>query len=177
MTRIVIDVPVLETDRLLLRAPCPADYPAYRAFLATERSRFTGGPLEERHAWRAFAAMIGHWTMQGFGMWTITLKGSDAPAGHAGLWYPGTWPEPEIGWTVYEGYEGKGIAFEAACAVRDHTFGPMGWTTAVSYIAAGNDRSVALARRLGAVPDASATRPPHAPDCHVFRHPQPGGTR
>ncbi|WP_068109547.1 GNAT family N-acetyltransferase [Tropicimonas marinistellae] len=174
MSGIHLDIPVLETERLVLRAPVTADFPAYRAYFASERSQYTGGPRGERETWAGFATLLGHWLIRGFGMWTICERGSETPAGHAGCWQPATWPEAEIGWIMYDGYEGRGYAFEAASAIRDHAFGPMGWTTAVSYIRPGNDRSVALAERLGAFADAAAPRPQHAPDCLVYRHPGPG---
>ncbi|MFV0358196.1 GNAT family N-acetyltransferase [Tropicimonas sp.] len=174
MTPIRLDIAPLETARLTLRAPQPADYPAFRDYYASGRSVHTGGPLDEREAWRGFSSLIGHWVMRGFGMRTITARGTDAALGFCGLWYPGTWPEPEIGWTLYDGAEGKGIAFEAALAVRTHAFDALGRKTLVSYIHPENARSIALAERLGAVGDDSAARPPHAPHALVFRHPGPG---
>lgn len=174
--------PVLVTERLVLRPPEPRDYPAFpafRAFIGSERSAHVGGPLNEKDAWRAFAAGLGHWIIHGFGLWTLTEKGADKGAdqaiGQVGIWYPGTWPEPEIGWTLFEGAEGRGYACEAAVAVRAHVFGTLGWPTVVSYIRRDNARSAALAERLGAVRDDAAVRPPHAPDCLVYRHPHPTG--
>ena len=174
MNAIHLDVPVLATERLILRAPLPQDYPAFRDYYASPRSIHTGGPLCEREAWRGFAAEIGQWVMRGIGMRTITAKGADTALGRCGIFYPSIWPEPEIGWTLYEGAEGKGIAFEAARAIREHVFGTLGWQTLVSYIDPGNARSIALAERLGAVRDDAATRLPHAPATLVFRHPHPG---
>ncbi|RYH09029.1 GNAT family N-acetyltransferase [Tropicimonas sp. IMCC6043] len=175
MNRIHVDVPVLETERLCLRAPRPEDYAGFRDYYASERSIYTGGPLGERDAWRGFAGQLGHWVIHGYGMWTITLRGDTVPLGFAGLWNPGTWPEAEIGWSLYEGAEGRGIAFEAARAALGHIFGPLGWETVVSYIHRDNARSITLAERLGATRDDSAARPAHAPDCLVYRHPRPGG--
>ncbi|MEL6197095.1 MAG: GNAT family N-acetyltransferase, partial [Pseudomonadota bacterium] len=72
--------------------------------------------------------------------------------------------------------EGKGITQEAALAARAHAYGTLGWPTAVSYIDHGNDRSIALAERLGAARDAAAAFPGQdegAEPCHVYRHPAP----
>ncbi|WP_116132396.1 GNAT family N-acetyltransferase [Tropicimonas sp. IMCC34043] len=175
MSSIPLDIAPLVTDRLVLRAPVAADYPAFRDFYASDRSQFTGGPLDERLAWRGFSALLGHWLIHGFGLRTVTEKGSDTPLGYVGVWYPGTWPEPEIGWTLYPAAEGRGLGHEAASAVRDHVFATLGWATVVSYILPQNARSIALAERLGALRDDAATRPPHAPDCLVYRHPHPAG--
>ncbi|TMV69267.1 GNAT family N-acetyltransferase, partial [Thioclava sp. BHET1] len=79
----------------------------------------------------------------------------------------------EMGWSLWsaEG-EGRGYAREAARAVIAHAFGPLGWDTAVSYIAPDNARSIALAERLGAIRDDSAAHPGDTP-CLVYRHPKP----
>ena len=167
--------PVLATERLVLRAPCPADWPHWLAYFSTDRSRFSGGPLTADRAWRAFCHHLGHWVMRGYGSFVVTLKGSDAAAGLVGPYHPIDWPEPEIGWALWNpALEGKGFACEAATATLDFVFRNLGWPTAVSYTETGNTRSVALAKRLGAVLDPVAARPD--PDDLVFRHPHPWGT-
>ena len=91
----------------------------------------------------------------------------------AGPWEPKGWPEPEIGWTRWNGAdEGKGFVREAAEVTRAWAYRELGWTTAVSYIDARNARSVRLAERLGATPDWDAATP-RGEQCVVFRHPAP----
>lgn len=154
------DTPVLNTARLTLRAPAARDWPHWRAMMASPRAAFIGGPQDERMAWRSFGHVIGHWVMRGFGMFVLCRRDSDTPLGMAGPWFPASWPEPEIGWNLWqEAAEGKGFAFEAAEAARDFAFARLGWTTCVSYIAPDNTRSIALARRLGAEPDETAAWP------------------
>ncbi len=166
--------PVLETERLTLRAPGPQDWEAWRAFILSDRAEFVRSPgLDERLAWRAMGHLIGHWVLRGFGSFVYCLKGTDRAIGHAGPWFPATWPEREIGWTVWDpAAEGKGYAFEAALATLDHAFGDIGWTTAVSYIDPANTRSLALACRLGAWHDGAASA--HEDGLLVYRHPAPG---
>lgn len=166
------EIPTLTTERLTLRGPEPRDAEAFIAYFATERSQFTGGPMSRREAWRSFAVEIGHWQLLGFGMWTITEKGADTALGVVGLWYPEGWPEKELGWMLWPEAEGRGIAQEAALRARAHAFDTLGWTTAVSYIAPGNTRSIALAERLDAIHDDTAKYPGDTP-CHVYRHPAP----
>ena len=93
----------------------------------------------------------------------------------AGPWFPDTWPEHEIGWMLWDdAHEGQGLAAEAAAAVCDHARTHLGWKTAVSYIDLDNARSIAPARRLGAVRDPDAAVPPAHPDggaLGVWRHP------
>ncbi|ABD53669.1 GNAT family N-acetyltransferase [Jannaschia sp. CCS1] len=164
-------IPTLQTEHLTLRGPEARDWPAFRDYFASDRSRYTGGPAEDdKKSWILFAAEIGHWHLRGFGMWSVTLK-DDTPIGLVGCWYPDLWPEQEIGWLMWDGYEGKGYAFEAATAARAQCYGPFGWPTAVSYIHRDNARSIALAKRLGCTQDTEAVHP--NADALVFRHPSP----
>ncbi len=171
MTPHLAHTPVLETERLVLRAPALRDWPAFSTFLATPRARFVRSEvLDEGKKWRAFGHVVGHWALRGFGNFILTVKGSDDAIGMAGGWYPAGWPEREIGWSLWlPEAEGKGYAFEAAAAARDHAFHDLGWDTAVSYIDPENARSIALAERLGATRDANAARPGDEPVL-VYRH-------
>ncbi|WP_137109541.1 GNAT family N-acetyltransferase [Rhodobacter sp. SY28-1] len=166
-------VPVLRTERLVLRAPRPDDFDAYATYYAEDRSRFTGGPLDRPTAWRAFAAQIGHWHLRGYGLWTVT-DATEAPVGHVGFWNPEGWLEREIGWALYPGHEGKGYAYEAAMAARTHAYTVLGWGPLTSVIAPGNDRSIALAVRMGATFERDWVSPSGKPAL-IYRHPGPGG--
>lgn len=169
--------PVLETERLVLRAPAARDWEHWRDFFMSERSRWirSGAPEpEEALAWRAWAGVIGHWVMRGWGSFVITTHDSDRGLGMTGPWAPINWPEYEIGWTMWSAEnEGKGLMAEAAAAARDHAFRTLGWKTAVSYIAPANTRSRALAERLGAVIDPNAAPFPGDAEALVYRHPCP----
>ncbi len=164
-------IPVIETERLVLRGPEPRDCDGFCAFMTSERSRYAGGVLDRPAAWRAFGVELGHWPLRGCGMWAVTMKGVDTCLGLVGCWYPDGKPERELGWILWEYAEGKGVAFEAAAASRDYAYRELGWDTAVSYIAPENARSIALAERLGAVRDDDADRP--SPEDLVYRHPAP----
>ena len=166
-------IPTLATERLVLRAPEAADFEPYAAFMAGTRAGFLGGPLNRRDAWRSFAGVLGHWALRGFGRWTAALRDSGQAVGLVGLHYPESWPEPEIAWALFEGCEGRGLACEAAGAVRAHVFGAMGWGRVISLIHVDNARSAALARRLGAVPERAFTHPDFG-EMTVWRH-APGG--
>lgn len=169
-----LEPPILETERLVMRGPAPRDCEGFIAYFTSDRARFTSGPLERSAAWRLFAVELGHWVIRGFGMWAVTMRGDDKCVGFVGCWRPDGWPENELGWILWPEAEGRGIAYEAACAARRCAYQRFGWTTAVSYIAFENDRSAALAERLGAVRDDAAARPPSG-GCFVYRHPSPSG--
>ena len=174
MTARLADTPVLEAERLTLRAPRMADFDAWVDFSGSNRARYIGGPLDLCKAWRAFAHIAGQWALRGYGSFIFCLKGSDAPLGMSGPWHPADWPEREIGWTVWDAAaEGKGFAFEAATAARAWAYDHLGWPTAVSYIDEDNARSIALAERLGATLDPDAALPAGHDGVLVYRHPSP----
>lgn len=166
------EIPTLTTDRLIMRAPAARDLEPFVEFFTSDRAEFVGGKRTPDVAWRLFASEIGHWHITGCGMWTVTMNNDDTPLGLVGCWYPGDWPEREIGWLIWQNAEGKGIAQEAAKAARDHAYSVFGWETAVSYIDQKNTRSIALAERLGATHDPKATFP-RGHNGLVYRHPAP----
>lgn len=169
------DTPVLETERLVLRAPDMRDFAAFAEFMQSERSRFVRpaefpGPA----IWRSFGHWIGHWVMCGFGQFILTERDTGTALGAVGHWYPEGWPEREVGWMMFTPEaEGKGYAAEAAQAVIAHSFGTLGWDTVVSYIDPANARSIALAERLGARLDPQAVAPEGHGEILVYRHPKP----
>lgn len=172
MTAMTIDIPVLETDRLILRAPGEADLDHEAAFFASDASRFVGGPLPAHRMWRNLALFLGHWAMRGYGFWALEDKATGTYQGRVGLWFPKGWYEREIGWTLMPHATGRGYATEAAKAVRAHAYGTLGWDTAVSQIDPRNDASRAVARRLGATFETTYQDPEYG-TIEVWRHLSP----
>lgn len=169
---VTFETPTLETKRLILRGPKASDVDTFVAFYATDRSEFTGGPKSTRHAWDFFGTEIGHWVVNGFGMFVVTLKGDDAPLGIVGHWFPYGWAEKEVGWVLFDpAHEGQGFAYEAAQACIDYAYDTLGWGTVVSYIAPENNASIKLAERLGATLDTEAAKPATSSPCLIYRHP------
>ena len=176
MTPVLANTPRIETERLILRAPLPARPARLRRLRSPRHARpsCARARLTNGKTWRAFGHIIGHWVLRGFGQFVFADRATGAALGMCGPWFPAGWPEPEVGWTIWAPEaEGRGYAFEAASAARDHAFRALGWQTAVSYIDPDNARSIALAARLGAVLDDGAAHPGTEP-CLVFRHPSAG---
>ena len=171
MDSVHLAAPVLETDRLILRAPQMSDFDGFLSFMQTDRSKFVRPPeIDKVLAWRAFAHVTGMWVLRGYGTFIIEERSSGEPIGMTGPWHPIYWPEREIGWAIWkEKAEGEGIAFEAASASLSHAFTHLKWDTAVSYINPDNTRSIALAERLNAVVDKNAELPDDGPTI-VYRH-------
>jgi RimJ/RimL family protein N-acetyltransferase len=174
MTGTTIHIPTLQTDRLILRAPRMDDFRAYAAFRAdTDRMRFMGGPSNEADSFGILSSVIGHWQLRGYGRFLVADRVTDAPLGIVGPYFPPDWPEREIAWAMFAAGEGRGLAFEAALAVRAFAYDTLGWTTAISMIADRNDRSIALARRMGCVREPDYQHPEFG-QMQVWRHPGPG---
>ena len=164
---LTLDIPELETPRLTLRAPRVEEFPAYRALFTSSRAVHIG-EYDERSAWREFASDAGHWVLFGYGPWHILRKEDGALVGGVGLLNLDFYPEIELGWHLYDGFEGYGFATEAAVAARDWAFDDRGVPTLVSYIDRDNARSIAVAKRLGAKLDPNAQKV-DAEDV-VYRH-------
>ena len=166
------EIPVLTTERLILRAPEARDFDIFAAFYASPRAHFVGGPLSRELAWRMLAMEIGHWRLKGFGRWILERRDTGATAGLVGPFQPEGWPEPEIGWDLFDGQEGQGFATEAGRAARAFAYDTLGWTTAISLVKPANTASMAVCRRLGARHDGSFTHERHG-TMQVWRHPGP----
>jgi RimJ/RimL family protein N-acetyltransferase len=95
------DVPVLETRRLILRAPELKDLDAYAEFMADEQSaRFIGGVQSRSEAWRGLCQLAGSWYLNGYSMFSVVLKSNGRWIGRVGPWMPADWPGTEVGWAV-----------------------------------------------------------------------------
>jgi len=161
--------PLIKTERLLLRPYRLEDFPHLLALYETDRAAFIGGKLSRRQVWDGFMNCVGQWAILGIGGWAVQEVSSGAVVGEVAVPKPADYPETELGWLLFEGFEGRGYAFEAADAARRWAFSEAHPSSLVSYIDRDNAWSIRLAGRLGAVLDPTALTPNGDP-CHVFRH-------
>lgn len=154
----MVTIPILRTERLVLRALRADDFEPYGAFLASQRSAFMGGPYEGWAAWGMFCHEIACWDLFGHGGLLIERLADGTGVGVVEINHGPLFPEKELGWMLYAGFEGQGYATEAATALRDWAFAEAGLTSLVSYFHPENHRSMAVAKRLGGAPDADAPR-------------------
>lgn len=169
-------IPTLTTARLTLRPPREADFAAMLAFNDSPRSAFVGGTRERQWVWRGLLANIGHWALRGFGLYSVDTRAGDL-IGRVGVIHHDGWPEPELGWHLYDGSEGKGYACEAALAARADYYARISPRPVMSMVVPANHRSIALAERLGAAferLDPGEGKPFDTPFA-VYRHPAPEG--
>lgn len=159
--------PVIETARLRLRPHRRADMDAFWVFYGSERARHMDRPNNKTHLWYGLSSEVGSWDLLGFGCWAIETKDGQM-VGQTGFTHPPHFAEIELGWLVFDGFEGQGLAHEACVAARDHGMTQLGLDGFVSYIHRDNARSIALAERLGATLDADADA--YDADDAVYRH-------
>lgn len=150
-------IPRLSTSRLILRGFVEEDLDEWAAIVADpEVQRYTGGPLTRMDAWLRMAWYHGHWTMRGYGIWAVVSRDSGRLLGRAGLWYPAGWPELEVGWTLGRFAWGHGYATEAGRTAVEWGRAELGLRRIASVINPANERSIAVAERLGMTFDRRA---------------------
>ena len=118
-------IPVLETERLILRGHRVEDFPHCAALWADpEVTRYIStAPLGEEEAWARFLRYAGHWAMMGYGFWAVEEKGSGRYLANVGFanarraMTPPLGDDPEIGWVFASAAAGRGYATEAARGV------------------------------------------------------------
>jgi RimJ/RimL family protein N-acetyltransferase len=171
----MVEIPLLETERLRLTAFGERHFEAYASMLADASStRFVGDgqPLDRMNAWRSMAMLLGHWALRGCGMWAVELKHSGEFVGRVGLHYPEGWPDLELGWMLMPGQRRKGYATEAARAALDFAFGALHASRAISLIRSENTASERVARRLGGRQATTIDFLGHATLVYIYHPPQ-----
>jgi RimJ/RimL family protein N-acetyltransferase len=115
----MLTIPLLTTDRLLLRAFVSADFEAYATIMADPAvSQYLGEgrPLSRSDAWRQLAMILGHWTLRGFGLWAVEERSTGRLLGRIGCHEPEGFPAFEIGYVLAADAWGRGYAREGAAA-------------------------------------------------------------
>jgi RimJ/RimL family protein N-acetyltransferase len=174
----IIDVPVLETGRLILRSHRREDFPAYaRMWADPDVTRFiSGAPLTEEEAWAKFMRAFGHWALTGFGFWSVHEKAGGARVGEAGFldvkryMTPSLEGTPEMGWSFDKPAQGKGYATEAARAAIEWGEDHFGRVRFACIIAPDNTASLNVAAKTG-FREAARTTYKSQPTILLYREP------
>lgn len=155
-------VPILETERLRLRALTLADFPAHCALWADpDVARYTSGkPNTAEESWGRMMRHAGQWSMLGFGFWLVEERSTGAFVGEVGLFdnqrdliYPDgtTRPldTPEIGWILSPAMHGRGYATEAVLACLAWAAGRFIASEVSCLIEPANAPSLNVAAKMG----------------------------
>lgn len=117
--------------------------PEVMRFYPTELSQAGPEPWIERQ--------LGRYRQDGHGLWLVFYKLSDEPVGMVGLAMQDVngVREPEVGYLIHRPFWRRGLATEAALAVRDHAFTTLDRPRVVSLIRPQNIPSRGVAEKLG----------------------------
>ena len=150
-------VPVIETERLILRGHRLADFEGLAEMWAhPDVARFIGGkPSTRDESWARLMRYVGHWHLLGYGYWVVEVKGDGRFAGEVGFAdfkrdiTPSLDGMPEGGWVFATWVHGKGIATEAVTAA--HAWGDRHFAgkTTTCIIAPENTASIRVAEKCG----------------------------
>lgn len=150
-------IPVLETERLILREHRAEDLADYTCLWSQdEMVRYiTGKPLDRQDCWGRIMRFRGMWEMIGYGFWIIEDRQTGRLIGEAGLMDAKRVIEPsldgtiETGWALLPSVQGKGLAGEAMRAALHWADRNHPGTQQSCIIDARNAASIRLASRLG----------------------------
>lgn len=155
---------MIETERLILRAPEPRDRDALHAMWADPRVMADLGPVKDAAA--SDATIARHASYAPLGFWVVERREDGAVAGFCGL-KPGALATPidgmlETGWMLAVPYWRMGYANEAAAASIAWAWANRADDVIVAITARQNARSRELMERLGMTHEAALD----------FAHPQ-----
>jgi RimJ/RimL family protein N-acetyltransferase len=142
---------VLVTHRLVLRPVTPADHAGLLAHWRAPQVRrflFDGAVISTADVTRAIEDSTASFAAAGYGLWLIRQAADHDVAGTAGL-RPLAGLGLEVIYSLAPSAQGNGYATEAARAVVQYAFGPLGLPAVLAEIDQDNAASAAVAERLG----------------------------
>ena len=150
-------VPIIETERTILRPHRPEDLDDYAAIWADPVvTRFIGGrPRTHEESWIRMLRYAGMWRLIGYGLWVVEEKATGKLIGEAGFHemkrdiapsFEGT---PEAGWAFVPAVHGKGVGSEVVTRIHEWAAGRPGFERTVCIIDPGNAAALAVARKAG----------------------------
>lgn len=150
-------IPLIETERLILRAHAVADFDRYvEMWQEPDVYRFIGGePFTRESSWSRFIRHAGVWHHMGFGFFAVEEKATGLFVGEAGFHDMHREIEPSIegtleaGWGMMSGAQGWGYATEAMTAALSWADSQFAGRRMTAIIDPDNLPSLRVAARLG----------------------------
>ena len=157
LARSLVEVPILESERLKLRGHRLTDFAACAAMWADPIvTRYIGGkPFSQEEAWARLLRYVGHWALLGFGYWAIEEKATGEFVGELGFAdfkrdiKPSLQDTPELGWALAARVHGKGYATEAVRAAITWGDAHFGRVRTACIIHPENLASIRVAEKSG----------------------------
>ncbi len=157
MTISPVVIPVLETERFVLRGHTLADFDASVAMWGDPAvTRFIGGrAFTADEVWARILRYHGHWALLGFGFWAIEEKATGQFVGEVGFAdfrrpiEPPFGDTPEMGWSLASTAHGRGVASETVGAGAAWSDANFTQDRTVCIIDPGNTASIRVAEKNG----------------------------
>jgi RimJ/RimL family protein N-acetyltransferase len=154
---VTLSAPVIETDRLRLRAHGANDLADALAMRCDPIvTRFIGATSStEQQAWSRITSYTGHWALCGFGYWAIEEKASGKFIGELGFAdfkrdiSSDMRDVPEMGWALASEFHGRGYATEAVRAAISWGDEFLASKRTVCMIETANLASIGVATKCG----------------------------
>jgi len=147
---------ILQTERLVLRPFREEDLDILAALMANpDFMRFSLGPYTRQQTQTVLDKILG-WSRAGLpSQFAVTLQSDGTLTGYCGFFHQvvDEIEEIEIGYRLHPDHWNKGIATEAATAVRDHAFRDLKLTRVISLIHPENAASRRVAEKIGMLPE------------------------
>jgi RimJ/RimL family protein N-acetyltransferase len=147
-----IDRPRLETDRLVLTPMTIDDMDAYVGLHSDPDVIAFLGEMDQALAIARLEKDGRQWETFGYGLFKLTARDDGRFLGRVGLRYWPQFDETEVGWTLRRREWGRGYATEAAVVLADWGFRTVPVPYLTACIEPRNERSIAVAERLGMTP-------------------------
>lgn len=145
----------IRTGRLVMRPPAEADFDDLLSLWSdAEALRHIGPPATPAEAWARLLKYAGHWSFFGFGYHVIRERDGGRFVGEAGIarqrrGIAALGDDPEAGWALVPGAQGRGYASEALAALLAAADRDFAWNRITCVIAPANLPSFRLAERNG----------------------------
>ena len=151
------DVPILETERLILRRHRAGDLADCAAMWAEPEivRHISGRPSTIEESWGRLLRYVGHWALLGFGYWVVEERATGAFLGEVGFAdyrrdiEPRLDGMPELGWVLASHAHGRGFATEAARAVIAWGDAHLGAAHIACIVAPEHTASIRVAEKCG----------------------------
>jgi ribosomal-protein-alanine N-acetyltransferase len=145
----------VETPRMVASRVTDADVPELLRLLRDPRVAATlspsGQPPSEAEVRAGVIEAVGHWELNGFGLWVLRDRSGSGLIGRGGLQHTFATGEDEVevAWAIVPELWGRGLATELARASVDAAFGALELADLIAYTLPGNLASRRVMEKTG----------------------------